>query len=306
MKRIMFIEKFLTYLRCELNYSAHTVAAYKRDLEQWSAEMVPHTSAPFDPLNVTPRQLRAWLLSLNTEHYATSTLRRKVQSLRAFYKYLMRFHGLESNPAMELTLPKVGRPLPVNVREDETAEILDSPYDRQDFIQVRNRLIIMLLYSTGIRCSELLAIKDADINLIGGELKVHGKRNKDRLVPFGDELKLMIKEYISLRNHNIGSTPTLLSRPDGREMSRGAVWTVVHNELDAHGVHTSRRSPHVLRHSFATDMLNHGGDLNAVRKLLGHESLVTTQVYTHLSRKDLKNIYEQAHPRALNQKKKGE
>lgn len=307
MTRIMLIEKFLTYLRCELNYSTHTVAAYRRDLIQWQDSMTNLLdNRDLNPMSVSAKELRTWLLSLSDLHYEASTIRRKVQSLRAFYRYLMRCHGLSGNPALELTLPRMSRPLPVNVKESESSAMLDSEYDHTDFMQIRNRLILLILYSTGVRCSELLGISDNDINITSCELKVHGKRNKDRIVPFGPELRLMIEEYIEIRNKQVGKTASLLSKGDGTPMSRTAIWSVVHKEMDAHGVHSVRRSPHVLRHSFATDILNHGGDLNAVRKLLGHESLATTQIYTHLSRNDLKNIYKQAHPRANNQKKKGD
>ena len=188
--------------------------------------------------------------------------------------------------------------LPVNIRPNETAALLDAqPDDPDDFLQVRNRLIIDILYSTGIRCSEIMNLLDAEVDTRRGELKVLGKRNKERIVPFGPELAQSIDSYRKLRRELPSPAPQLLLRPDGRQLSRRQIYTAVHAMLQGN-VHAARLSPHVLRHSFATDMLNGGADITSVQQLLGHSSLATTQIYTHVSYKDLKRNYQLAHPRA--------
>ena len=236
-------------------------------------------------------------------HKAPRTIRRKVQALRAFFRFMMKRKGLLNNPAQELILAKTDRPLPVYVRQSETEAILDDPLDFSDFKQVRNRLIIMLIYETGLRCSEVQQLKDADIDTAKGELKVLGKRNKERIIPFGRELADMIETYRQLRNDIDGSTATkeLLIRNNGEPLYRKLIYNVVHTVLEQYAT-CQRKSPHVLRHSFATDMLNNGADLHSVQQLLGHQSLATTQVYTHITYRELKQNYQQAHPRATKSK----
>jgi integrase/recombinase XerC len=170
--------------------------------------------------------------------------------------------------------------------------------DDTDETAARNTLIINMFYSTGIRCSELLTLRDADVDTSRRELKVLGKRNKERIVPFGDELARMITAYRSLRKNGPGPNNEFFVRPDGKALYRKAIYNVVHNAMTEAGIHAARRSPHVLRHSFATDMLNNGAELNAVQQLLGHSSLGTTQIYTHVTLRELKHNYQLAHPRA--------
>lgn len=291
------IDDFLTYLRCELAYSPNTVDAYRRDLNGWRDDTTSEGRYAFDPASVTLLDLRQWLFSLSKRGASPRTIRRKVQAVRAFYKWMMRCHGLPANPAAELTLPKLEKPLPVFVRPEETEAALDRQVDMTDFEQVRDHLIVDMLYTTGMRCSELTGLKDAGVDLGRGELKVHGKRNKDRLIPFGEELADMIRHYRTLRDSTAGRGELFFVRPDGRPLYRKLVYNVVHRALESSTA--VRRSPHVLRHSFATDMLNDGADINAVRRLLGHESLATTQIYTHITYRELQQNYQHAHPRAL-------
>ncbi|ROT13345.1 recombinase [Muribaculaceae bacterium Isolate-105 (HZI)] len=291
------IDDFLTYLRCELNYSPHTVDAYRRDLTGWRDDTTSGGRYAFDPASVTLLDLREWIFSLSKRGSSPRTVRRKVQALRAFYRWMMRCRGLQANPAAELTLPKLEKPLPVFVRPEETESVLNEEVDMTDFEQVRDRLIVDMLYTTGMRCSELTGLTDAGVDLTRGELKVHGKRNKDRLIPFGKELADMIRHYQTLRNNTAGRSELFFVRSDGRPLYRKLVYNVVYRALQP--TTALRRSPHVLRHSFATDMLNDGADINAVRRLLGHESLSTTQIYTHITYRELQQNYQQAHPRAL-------
>ena len=297
------LDSFLTYIRCELNLSVHTVDAYRRDLSQWADYATDSHPENLHPQSVTTADLRLWIAQRSRQGDSPRTIRRKVQALRAFFRFMMKRKGLLNNPAQELILAKTDRPLPVYVRQSETEAILDDPLDFSDFKQVRNRLIIMLIYETGLRCSEVQQLKDADIDTAKGELKVLGKRNKERIIPFGRELADMIETYRQLRNDIDGYTATeeLLIRNNGEPLYRKLIYNVVHTVLEQYAT-CQRKSPHVLRHSFATDMLNNGADLHSVQQLLGHQSLATTQVYTHITYRELKQNYQQAHPRATKSK----
>lgn len=293
------ISSFLAYIRCELNHSALTVSAYKRDLEQWADFATGGHPEQLEPMSVTVSDLRLWVARLAREGKSPRTVRRKIQALRAFFSYLMRHHGLRSNPAADLDLARTDKPLPVFVRPDESRVLLDAELDTTDFIAVRNRLVVDMLYSTGIRCSELTSLTDAGVDLARGEIKVLGKRSKERVVPFGPKLATLIELYRSLRDQTVGNGPTatFFTRPDGQPLYRRLAYSIVNEEL---GPTTARRkSPHVLRHSCATDMLNAGADLYSVQQLLGHASLATTQIYTHVSYRELQQNYQLAHPRAL-------
>ena len=303
------IDQFLRYITTELQLSQLTVEAYRRDLRQWEEFATDSGRYALEPQTTTVSDLRLWIASLSRQGDTPRTIRRKVQSLRSFFRFMMRRHGLADNPAAELQLPKMAKTLPVYVRPEETAAMIDRRIDEQDFTEVRNRLILDMFYTCGLRCSELMTLEDRNVDAAAGELKVHGKRNKDRIVPFGTELSEMIKEYRSLRDHDIGTAADAPSdapffvRPNGLPLYRKAIYNIVHDEMTASDVHAARRSPHVLRHSFATDMLNSGADLTAVQQFLGHASLSATQIYTHISYRDLKQNYQLAHPRA--QKKGG-
>lgn len=302
----MYIESFLKYLRCELNLSDHTVLAYGRDVRQWhdfaaSAGLVGcdvHNADP-DPKMVTVNDLRLWIAFMSSEGMTQRSIRRKIQSVRAFYKFLMRCHGLENNPAADLAPARMPKTLPAFIRQDEMAHLLDDGFDGDDFESVRNHLILDMLYSTGMRVSELVGLLDVDVDVCRGELKVLGKRNKERLIPFGAEMQGLIDMYRRLRHRDASGCASgeFFVRIDGRPMHRRGVYKIVHDALDGR-VSAQKKSPHVLRHSFATDMLNNGAEMSAVQQLLGHQSLSTTQIYTHLSYREILNNYKLAHPRA--------
>lgn len=290
------IESFLEYIRCELNLSACTVSAYSDDLNQWAEYATNGNPAALDPLSVTTSDLRVWIAHLSASGLSARSIRRKVSALRSYYRYLCARCGAKSNPAAELRTARPPKELPVYIRPDELNEVIDSGLEASDFEGLRNELILTMFYSTGIRCSELMNLRDCDIDIARGELKVLGKRNKERIVPFGAELSDMIERYKQTRPCGSGPDGELFTRSDGRALYRKAIYNIVHQALE--DVHARRTSPHVLRHSFATDMLNSGADLNSVGKLLGHASLETTQIYTHVTLRDLKNNYQLAHPRA--------
>ena len=299
------IDAFLRYIQNEIQLSPRTVAAYRSDLLQWQEYATDGGRYPLEPMTTQMSDLRLWIAKLSREGQSARSVRRKVQSLRAFFRYLMRTRGLADNPAAQLQLPKLPKALPVYVRPEETAALIDSDFDEDSFEEVRNRLIIDMFYTTGLRCSELLELADRNVDTARGELKVLGKRNKERIVPFGPELTEMITLYRRLRNHDIGPaefSDRFFVRPSGMPMYRKGIYNIVHEAMEGR-VHAARKSPHVLRHSFATDMLNAGADLTSVQQALGHASLAATQVYTHVSYRDLKQNYQLAHPRA--QKKGG-
>lgn len=300
----MLIDSFLTYMRCELNYSAHTVLSYSTDICQLADYLTDAggskaiVAADFDPVSVTESDIRAWIATRAAKGDSRRTLRRKIQSVRAFYRYLNLIGESLDNPAADVVVARPADNLPVALREEEINELLDEPFDGTDFIAARNHLIMLLLYTTGLRRAEIISLRDADVDLSRCELKVLGKRNKERVIPFGNELRREIGSFRDLRcGLGIDDAPNLLTRPDGQPLYPKIVYDVVKKTLTGN-VHASRTSPHVLRHSFATDMLNNGADLNAVQQLLGHNSLSTTQIYTHISYRELKQNYQQAHPRA--------
>lgn len=288
-------DSFLTYIRCELNESARTVMSYGYDLRQWEAFTAEAFGQSFDPLQVVLNDVRQWVAALSAEGKSQRTIRRKVQTLRALYHYLMKRGLVQGNPAEELTMARMPKTLPGVIRPEDLEKLIDSPYDHTDFLSTRNRLIITLLYSTGMRASELIGLLDIDVDARKGELKVLGKRNKERIIPFGNELTDMISLYRTLRPS--GSAPQLFVEEDGSALTYPHLNAIVKGELIGR-VRSPRHTAHALRHSFATDMLNSGAEITAVQQLMGHASLAATQIYTHLSYRELQHNYQLAHPRA--------
>ena len=305
------IEEFLDYLRLELNYSQLTVSAYGTDLRAWADYATDGHPEQLSPTDVTTSDLRLWVAQLASQGVSVRSIRRKASALRSFFRFLMKRHGLASNPATGLILAKLPKDLPVYVRPEDTARIIDDGKEEaeespDDFTLLRDNLIVSLLYSTGMRCSELVGLLDVNTDTRKGELKVLGKRNKERIIPIGPELSDAIDTYRRLRD---ASTLTSISPSDrespllvtrtGSPLYRRLVYRVVNRTLTEGNVHASRLSPHTLRHSFATDMLNAGAPISSVQQLLGHASLASTQIYTHVTYSELKNNYQLAHPRAL-------
>ena len=291
------IENFLQYLRLERNLSVKTVETYRRDLRQWEDYMAAG-QRPLDIPSVTAGDIRSWLFNRSAQGDAPATLRRRVQALRALFRYMMRKNLVSVNPAAQVELAKLTKPLPTMVREKTVDALLDAEIDEDDFDQVRDRLIVMLFYETGMRLSELIGLQDAAVDTVKRELKVHGKRDKDRLIPFGEELARWIDHYRALRQRVRPVCGNMLVTARGKQLYSSLVYRVVHDGLALAGG-TGKLSPHVLRHTFASVMLNHGAGLNSVKELLGHESLAATQVYTHVALSELQHNYELAHPRAL-------
>ncbi len=290
------IERFAQYHRLELNHSQLTVECYRFDVEQFADFLLRKGYASF--ADADSGLIRAWLVERSGQKNGSRTLRRKLQSLRSLYRYLMRHGIVDNNPAQSIQLAKQPKHLPHYVSAPAMDNLLDQPLGHEDFESVRDRLMVLMLYSTGIRRAELISLTDSDVDTTTKQLRVHGKRDKDRIVPFGDELAREIERYRALRQETIGQVSPFFVTLRGAPLYPSLVYHVVHNAL-AMQSDSTQASPHVLRHSFASAMLNNGADLTSVRELLGHESLATTQIYTHISLSQLKQTYQQAHPRAI-------
>ena len=295
-----YISLFINYLQYERKYSPHTVNSYYNDLSQFALfieEMEASEGEKFETDGVDADLVRRWMMSLMRQSLSPASVNRKLSSLQSFFKYLVRKEIVQKHPLKLVSGPKKSKSLPYFLKEKEINSVLDIDISGSGYESVRNQLIIEMFYETGIRCSELVGLKDADVDMDAMQLKVNGKRNKQRLVPFADRLKEMILQYINVRDSEVGAgCYSFFVRKDGRSLSSAIVYYVVKKNLS--GIPTlTKRSPHVLRHTFATSMLNDGAEMSAVRNLLGHSSLASTSVYTHVTFEELKKVYN-AHPRA--------
>ena len=293
----MLIDSFLDYLRYERNYSNYTIEAYSKDLRQFEEYVKLNKESIFVPGDVDADLVRSWIVSLMDEKISPVSVNRKLSSLKSFFKFLMKQGSISVNPLRLITGPKTKKPLPYFVRDKEMELLLDGDGFDEDFEGVRDRLILEMLYDTGIRRSELIGIQDSDVDFGAMQIRVTGKRNKQRLIPFAEGLKNLIQAYTEVRNREVGSeSGWFFVRKNGEQLSAGIVYTIVKKKLSEIPT-LAKRSPHVLRHSFATSMLNNGAELNAVKELLGHSSLASISVYTHTTFEELKKVYH-AHPRA--------
>lgn len=293
----MFIERFIRYLQFEKRFSPNTVIAYKKDLYQFS-EFI--NSIEPDLLSISHQQVRTWIVSLMDNGIEPKSINRKISSLRSFYKFLQREGLINSSPMLHVKAPKIPKRLPVVITEQKMDSLLDADnVFSDDFEGYRNRLILELLYGTGMRLSELVSLSNEDVNIYENQIKVLGKRNKERIIPISKVLADLIADYQVLKNNQDFSnkSSSLIVTNDGKAVYPKFIYRVVHSILSFISTQ-DKKSPHILRHSFATTLLNRGADLNAIKELLGHSSLAATQVYTHNSVEKLKSIYKQAHPKA--------
>ena len=292
------VKPFLEYLLYELNRSENTIIAYRTDLEEFERYLKKNnTEADF--AKVDANKVRSWVVSLMEEgKCSAASVNRKLSSLRSFYRFLLRRGLVKVDPMLKVVGPKKKKPLPSFVREEDMNRLLDDvPFDG-GFEGQRDRMILEMFYATGMRLSELIGLDDVDVDTSARLIKVKGKRNKQRLIPFGDELREDLLMYIKVRNETFSvGTEAFFVLKDGRRMYPMLVYRLVRRNLSK-VVALKKRSPHVLRHSFATAMLNGNAELRAVKELLGHENLATTEIYTHATFEELKKVYEQAHPRA--------
>jgi len=290
------IDDFLKYLQAEKRYAAHTVKAYKNDLNQFHAFCQDNDGECMD-LNF--RTIRSWVVFLMDSGYSSRTVHRKLTSLSTYCKYLIKEGVLDSNPMDRVLKPKLKKRVPAFVEEGKLETLLEEFEFGEDFKGTRNRLVLDLLYQTGMRRSELTGLTTGAVNGEGKSLKVTGKRGKERIIPLNEELLTAIERYLNIRSTLMAqnSTDRLIVTERGEPAYDKLIYRIVNRYLSMITT-LDKKSPHVLRHTFATHMLNRGADLNAIKELLGHASLSATQVYTHNTYKKLKSIYNQAHPRA--------
>ena len=293
----MLIDAFLDYLRLERNYSERTIVSYRTDLKEFG-EFLEKTETGLGFTEVHTDNVRNWISDLMDEGRKATSVNRKLSSLRSFYRFLLRKNWITVNPMLKIVGPKKKKPLPSFVREKDMNRLLDGLSFGEGFVGVRDRTILEVFYATGMRLSELIGLDDVDVDFSAKLVKVTGKRNKQRLIPFGNELAEDLLIYNKVRNETFPEgTEAFFVRKDGKRMYPMQVYRIVKRNLSK-VVTLKKRSPHVLRHTFATAMLNDNAELRAVQELLGHESLATTEVYTHTTFEELKKVYELAHPRA--------
>lgn len=294
------VQDFLNYIQKEKRFSVHTVTAYSKDLDQF----IHHVTENLEVANIEEvdhHDIRSWIISiLEDDKLQPSSVNRKISCLRSFYKYLIRNELVAKNPMAKINSLKTKKKLPLFLEQVQMERLLDDLDFGDGFAGTRDKLIIELLYCTGMRRAELISLQVANVNESKQELKVRGKRNKERIIPLSPQTISMISEYSQMATHqfgNLSASECLLLDDNGKMMSDGFVYRKVNKYLRL--VTTiGKKSPHILRHTFATHMLNNGADLNAIKELLGHASLSATQVYTHNTIEKLTQIYKQAHPRA--------
>ena len=291
-----YIPSFLEYLLLEKGYSRHTITAYKTDLIAFKdfCEVVYDQDSL---VGINYVQVRSWVVSLVDADISNNTVNRKVSSLKSFYKFLQKTGQIDINPLAKHKALKVPKKVQVPFTSKEINQVILNINKNKDFDSIRNKLLVELLYSTGIRRAELINIKESDVNKANSTIKVLGKRNKERFVPILASVLDTLDEYLLLRNKNQSDSEFLLITSKGNKIYETLVYRII-NSYFSQVSSKVKKSPHILRHSFATHLLNEGADLNSVKELLGHSSLASTQVYTHNSLDAIKKVYNQAHPRS--------
>lgn len=293
----MLRDSFLDYLRFETNYSEATVVSYGIDLTQFE-DFIKSVDEELTVEEVDSDLIRQWEISLMEKGYTSTSVNRKLSTLRSFYRFLLIRGKVEKDPVRKVTGPKNKKPLPSFLKEEEMNRLIDETDFGQGFIGCRDKMIIEMFYATGMRRSELIGLNDVDVDFPASLVKVTGKRNKQRLIPFADELRQSMEEYIKVRNEEVSDRcEAFFVNKNGKRLYDNEVYNLVKRNLSK-VVTLKKRSPHVLRHTFATTMLNNEAGLESVKELLGHSSLSATEVYTHATFEELKKVYKQAHPRA--------
>ncbi len=292
------INNFIRYLAYEKRYSAHTLTSYRNDLSQFE-EFLQTTLPDSSVISASHADIRAWIISLVEEKLQPKSINRKIATLRSFYKFLLKREEISEDPTVRVKSLKTPKSLPHFVQEKELIQLLDQFPFPANFSGSRDRLVLEMLYATGIRLAELLELKTYDVNLYEGTIRVLGKRNKERAIPLPSSIQAVIKNYLLEKEKLFGSNtpPYLILTDKGEQGYPMFIYRLVKKYLGSF-TSSDKQSPHVLRHTFATHLLDKGADLNAVKDLLGHTSLAATQVYTHNSLEKLRKIFEQAHPKA--------
>lgn len=291
------IDQFLAYLSYERNRSLATVSSYRKDLEAFQ-KFVQAQDSTLSWADVDADLVRDWMAEMMNEGQRATSINRRLSALRSFYRFALARNLVKSDPVQGVVGPKKDKPLPQFLKEKEMDELLQEDFWTDCYEDVRDRMIIMTFYETGIRLAELMNLCDGDVDFMSGQLKVTGKRNKQRLIPFGAELSQALQHYMGVRDAQVvRHSAALFLANDGQQMTTDAIRYRVKKHLSLVST-LKKRTPHVLRHTFATAMLNHKAGIESVKKLLGHESLSTTEIYTHTTFEQLKREYLNAHPRA--------
>ena len=294
-----YLNNFVDYLQYERNYSVKTIQAYRKDIEQFYQDICISSEKECSLIDLNVYTVRSWMVSLMDRGYATTSVNRKLSSLRVYSRFLLKTNRIDTDRLSLVDGPKNKQNLPSFIRAKDLDELLDGDFFGEDFEGRRDRLIIDVFYSTGIRLSELIGLDDKDVDRNKMQLKVLGKGNKERIIPFGEKLLGGIERYLEIRGESVGvrEDDAFFVRENGERVYQTLVYNIVKHNLSAISTLT-KCSPHILRHSFATNMLNNGADLQVIKEVLGHTSLSATEVYTHTTFKELKKVYNQAHPRA--------
>lgn len=292
----MHIDSYIEYLQYEKNYSSHTVSAYKKDLNLFLS--FTQEQGVVSMVDVAYSDIREWVTDLLENGDSHRTVNRKMSAIKSYFKFLLKIGELTVDPSSLYKSLKIAKKIQVPFSTNEVLKLLDSPYDEQDFEQSRDFLMIELLYATGIRRDELINLKIHDVDLIRGQIKVIGKRDKQRIIPLLRSIKNHIEKYLALRDVvAVASVNELFVTSRGFKVYPSLVYRIIKSYFSKVSLKV-KISPHVLRHTFATHLLDHGANLNAVKELLGHTSLSSTQIYTHSSMVTLKGVYGNAHPRS--------
>jgi integrase/recombinase XerC len=294
----MYNDLFLKYLQFEKRFSINTVKSYSNDLSQF-VYFIENQFAISEPDKANEKVIRSWIVYLMDNGFSPITVNRKISTLKTFYKFLTIQGFIQINPMDRVVSPKAKKKIPLFVEEKQIAILLDDVSFDKDFSGIRNRAVIETFYNTGIRLSELIGLTHKDIDLYNNTMKVLGKRQKERIIPIHSAFAKSLKDYMQSKSSEFGNLEHdyFFVTDKGEKLYEKMVYRIVNKYLSMVST-IDKKSPHVLRHTFATHMLNHGADLNAIKELLGHANLSATQVYTHNTFEKLKTIYKQAHPRA--------
>ena len=292
------IQSFLDYLKYEKRYSVHTLISYQTDI----IDFIDFLETQFGGVSlkeVTHTYVRSWLASIKDNGLGSRSINRKISSLNSFFKYHLRTGTIEASPMVKVISPKAGKRLPVFVSEEDTRKLVEAiNRSADDWKSLNTKMLITIFYATGMRLSELINLREKQVDFSKSQVKVLGKGNKERIIPVSKEVVKMIKSYQQLKEKDFGKTDdTLLVTEKGKKMYPRYAWLLV-NQVLGQASTLDKKSPHVLRHTFATHLMNNGANLNAVKELLGHSSLASTQVYTHNTIEKLKDVYRKAHPKA--------
>ncbi|MBR2370186.1 MAG: tyrosine-type recombinase/integrase [Paludibacteraceae bacterium] len=288
------VKSFLQYIQYEKKYSSCTVFSYQNDINQFQNFLSENYSLPIEETQL--KHIRNWIISLKNENIESSSINRKLSALKSLFKHGLRNNFIKTNPCTKLQQLKTPKKLPLFFKESELETALDTKKNEQNtFAELRNNIILEILYQTGIRRAELINLKDSDFNFFSLTLRILGKGNKERIIPISKNLGEKTEEYINYKNQ-IFDSPYFILTDTGEKSYPNLIYRIVKNNMSEVSS-LNKRSPHVIRHSFASGLLNNGAEISAVKELLGHANLAATQIYTHTSYEQLKKTYKQAHPR---------